>query len=187
MLLNKLPVLDKGYVALVSSSNNGETLKNIKGLVDLPLHELVEISSLTLAIKAPLFVQLYLSKFQFKIWNILQEKPEAFTPDVTDINCPDHAVGTMIANDMAVTTAALLINPKAYQKDGCDYFISQVITPISVYNELVVHGTLKQWLEFTQSMADVPKPIQGYILAVSDIIRNEWKHGEKEATQTDSI
>lgn len=187
MLLNKLPVLDKGYVALVSSGNNGEILRNIRELTDIPFHDLVPLSSLTLAIKAPLFVQIYLSKFRFDILNIMQEKPEAFTPDLTDVNCPDPKVGTMIAEDMKVTTAALLINPKAYQKDGCDYFISQVITPISVYNELIVHGPLEQWLKFTQSMADVPKPIQAYILAVSDIIRNEWKHEQKETTQTDSI
>ena len=186
MLLNKLPVLDKGYVALISSSNNGEVLKNIQGLANIPLPELASISSLTLAIKAPLFVQLYLSKFRLNIWNILQENIEAFIPDVTDVDCTDHALGTIMADDIARTTAALLLNPKSYQKDGCDHFIAQVITPISVYNELIVHGSLEQWVRFSET-ENLPKPIQQYATVVKDIIRNEWKHGEKETAKTDSI
>lgn len=186
MLLNKLPVLDKGYVALISSSNNGEVLKNIQGLANIPLSELAAISSLTLAIKAPLFVQLYLSKFKLNIWNILQEKIEAFIPDITDVNCTEHALGTTIADDIARTTAALLLNPKSYQKDGCDRFISQVITPISVYNELIIYGSLEQWVRFSESEG-LPNSIQQYANAVKDIIRNEWKYGEKETTKKDSV
>lgn len=181
MLLNKLPVLDKGYVALISSSNNGEVLKNIQGLASIPLAELVSISSLTLAIKCPLFVQLYMSKFSFRIFNIQQEQVEAFTPDVTDVNVADHSLGTIIADDMARTTAALLINPKSYQKDGCDHFIAQVITPISVYNELIVYGSLEKWVRFSEAQ-DLPKPIQAYADMVKEIVRNEWKYGEKETT-----
>lgn len=186
MLLNKLPVLDKGYVALISSSNNGEVLKNIKLLADVPFAELASISSLTLAVKCPLFVQLYMSKFSFRIFNIQQDQVEAFQPDFTDVQGIDIETSTIIADDILRTTAALLLNPKSYQKDGCDRFISQVITPISVYNELVVYGSLEQWVRFSESQG-LPKPIQVYADMVKEIVRNEWKYGEKETAKTDSV
>jgi len=179
MLLNKLPVLDKGYVAFVSSSNNGETLKKLQLATSVPLSELAAISSLTLAIKCPLFVQLYMSKFSFQIFNIPQNEVEAFEPDLTDIEGNDHEISAAIADDIKRTTAALLINPQSYQKDGCERFVSQVITPISVYNELVVHGSLEQWVRFSEA-ENLPKQIQMYANAVKDIVKNEWKWNEKQ-------
>jgi len=177
MLLNRRNCLDKGYVALISSSNGGVTLGNISldMLRGVPVEELVHLASATMAIKCPLFVQLSLSKFGFDIINMPVDAVEAFIPDLTDIDSGDMEIDKEIAADLTRTTHALLINPIAYQKDGCDPFVSQVVTPISVYNELIVHGSLERWMKFLKSK-DIPFVAKDYWNAVHEILTNEWKN-----------
>lgn len=170
MLLNRIPVLDKGYVALISSHNNGLTLEKLS----LGHTEYHTLGRLTLAIKCPLFLQLNLGKFNMRIISMSTSKVEAFLPDMTDIGASDRETAEVIADDIVRTTEALLINPKAYQQDGCDKFISEVLTPISVYNELVVDAPLSEWIKFIQQDR-APKPIRAYQGVIKDIINNEWK------------
>ncbi len=179
MLLNKTPVLDKGYVALISTHNDGETLYNISyDLLKADLNSnLYNIASMTLMIKCPLFVQLNISKFGLSIVDVPVDVIEAYTPDLTDVGGPDHVIAKEIAEDIHKTQEALLINPLAYQKDGCNRFISQVISPISVYNEIIVSGNLSNWLKFARQK-NLPKPVQAYCNSVKDIISNEWKRLE---------
>lgn len=179
MLINKINVLDKGYVAFLSTHNDGEMLKNISlDLLKADLNNnLYLLSSLTVVVKCPLFVQLNLSKFGFTVVDIPVDVIEAYAPDLTDVGGPDHQVAADIADDIRRTQEALLINPLAYQKDGCNRFISQVISPISVYNELVISGTLANWLRFVRQK-NLPRPVQAYCEAIKGIINNEWKRLE---------
>lgn len=179
MLLNKISVLDKGYVALISAHNGGDQLKDIAlDLLKSDINQnLYGLASLTIAIKMPLFVQLNLSKFGFTIVDIPVDTIEAYVPDITDVRGKDRETAESIADDISRTQEALLINPLAYQQDGCDRFVSQVISPISVYNELIVSGTLGNWLKFVRQK-NLPRPVQAYCNAVKDIIKNEWKRLE---------
>lgn len=181
MLLNKIPVLDKGYVALISSSNVTQTLTDIKKefFNDEYLNKadstiISDMANMTLVVKCPIFVQLNLSKFGFRILNTRTEKVEAYVPNETEILSPDLDTNRVIANNMFKTTEALLINPLAFQRDGCDEFMSQVLTPISVYNTILVHGTLNQWIAFCEQ-SKLPKPVDAYAISIADIVKAEWK------------
>jgi len=117
------------------------------------------------------------SKFGFKIASIppKDNKPEAWKPDQTYIKSGDLQMDKDIADDIGKTTEALLINPKAYQHDKCDVGISQVITPINVYTELIIHGPLQQWCEYLdQSLPD--GPLKMYQEAVEQLLEAEWKN-----------
>jgi hypothetical protein len=176
MLLNKINVLDKGYVALMSTSNDGDLLHKISvELLKKNLDQnLYALSSMTLVIKCPLFVQLNLMKFNFNVVDLPVDSLEAFTPDITDVGGQNLEVAHDIADDLKRTQDALLINPAAYQKDGCDRFISQVNSPVSVYNEIIISGPLANWLKFARQN-NLPKPVKAYADAVKGIIINEWK------------
>ena len=178
MLLNKLNVLDKGYIALVSSSNDGLRCREIvEEFFAAQFHSaLVNIATATIYFKCPLFVQLNLSKFNFTIIGIppKEDKQEAYVPDETDVRTSDREINTTIADDIYRTTEALLINPLAYQKDGCDRFTSQVLTPISLYTEILVHGSLEQWIKYI-SQESLPAQIVAYQVVIENIIRAEWK------------
>lgn len=177
MLLNKINLLDSGHVALISSSNVGVRLKELADEFFLAdLHDsFLDIATLTIYVKCPLFVQLYLSRYDLKIITVQpkSEELQAYKPDLTDVGAPDRLDSEAIADDINRTTEALLINPKAYQADGCDRFTSQVIMPISVYTELIVHGSLRAFLDLLKDQPR-PKAIAVYKDAINDIVVAEW-------------
>jgi hypothetical protein len=177
MLLNKIPCLDKGFVAYVNSANNS------KQLVELALEffrttdtaNLRHMANLTLVIKCPLFVQLNLSKFDLSmVASPLYAEPEAYVPNAGEIGGQDRATNELIADDIGRTSEALLINPKAYQSDGCDRFVSQILSPVSTYTTLIVHGTHAEFRKFV-TQPGMPSPIKSYADAVQQIIDMEWR------------
>ena len=176
MLLNKIPVLDKGYVALIDSSNTTKKLREIDQEFfggEYPT-VLEELGTLTLVLKCPIFIQLALSKYQFKIITARSSKElEAYVPLAHEIGSPDRQLNADIADDIERTTAALMINPKAYQADGADKFISQIITPINIYTTLVVHGSYNEWCKFIGAKSS--SLIEAYGSAVQQILEAEWK------------
>ena len=66
-----------------------------------------------------------------------------------------------------------MINPNAYQADGCDKFISQIILPISTYATFIVSGSLEKWQKFYQNK-NVPAPIKSYATTIEQIVRAEY-------------
>lgn len=133
-----------------------------------------EMSTLTLVIKCPLFVQLNLSTQGFKIVTTPVADVETFNPNVGEIGSPDLATNKVISENMKQTAEALLINPTAYQEDGCDRFISQILTPINTYTTIIVHGSYNDWKRFC-NQTKVATPVKAYIKAVTQIMNAEWR------------
>lgn len=176
MLLNKLPCLDKGYVAYIDSSCNSEKLKAIglEFFKKLDGKFLMDLANLTLVIKCPLFVQLNLSTHNLNVVSVPPTEVEAYKPNVGEIGAPVHATAIAIADDIDRTTEALLINPKAYQTDGCERSVSQILTPLSTYTTLVVYGSYNDWKKFCDQ-GNLPPIMLGYVNAVKQIMGAEWK------------
>jgi hypothetical protein len=176
MLLNRIPVLDHGYVALIDSSCDFNKLNevSIEFFKKDDSRFLRELGSLTLVVKCPLFVQLHLSTYNLKIIAAPVEDIEAFCPNVGEIGGSDLHTNREISENMKATTDALLINPTAYQKDGCDRFVSQVLTPISTYTTLIVQGSYNEWKKFCEQ-PKLPAPVKAYVKAVTQIANVEWK------------
>ena len=176
MLLNKLCCLDKGWVAHISSSCTSEKLNDVamEFFKKDDSKFLRDISTLTLAMKCPLFIQLNLSTHGFKIVSVPVVDVEAYSPNVGEIGAADLSTSKGIVDNIKQTTDALLINPKAFQEDGCDRFISQVLTPISTYTTLIVHGSYNDWNRFCNQQK-VPAPTKSYIKAITQIMNMEWR------------
>lgn len=179
MLLSKLPALDKGFAALVSSTNDHAKLRElISNLTPASIDRQYDIASMTLLIKCPVFVQLNLSQFGLTIMHTtLQEGIEVYLPDETHVSAQDLETSKLISDDIKRTSEALTINPRSYRADGCDHFISQVITPISVYTTIAVHGTRRQWLDFLKQ-PPLPLPVEAYRIIIKQIYEAEWKDGK---------
>ncbi len=134
---------------------------------------LLEIPKLHMEIKCPLFVPLTLTERELNAVPLKDQKAEAYIPTVDQVGATDLKTSEDIQRDIQQTTNALTLNPKSYQMDGCDMFISQVISPISMYNTVLISGSLKDWISFV-SRKDLPKPINVYRQAVADIILAEY-------------
>lgn|GEM_PF-3986920 len=176
MLLNKIPCLDKGYVALISSACNGVRLNEVRdeyfGAHDTPA--LKKFGYMTVAFKCPLFVQTNLSQFNLAILPGRAVELEAYVPNAGEIGSRDRQLNEEIADDISRTTDALLINPRAYIADGADRFVAQILTPVSCYTTLIVGGTYNEWLQYIQQRS-VPAPLISYINGIKQIMDAEWK------------
>jgi hypothetical protein len=176
MLLAPIPCLDKGFVALLDSScafNKANEI-NLEFFKKDNSQFLRELGTLTLAIKCPLFVQLNLSTHDLKIISAPVVEVEAYCPNETEVGASDLQTARDIAANMKQTSEALLINPKAYQHDGCERFMSQMLTPINTYTTLIVHGSYNEWKKFCMQQK-LPTPMKSYIKAVTQIMNAEWK------------
>lgn len=176
-VLNQIPVLDKGYVAIHSCSPSGNELQALsldffRAPHSSTLDKMVHIN---LQIKCPLFVQLSFSAFGFicATKRQINSEVEAFIPTIAEVNAQHLEASKTIQDDIERTTYALLMNPAAYQMDHCDNFISQVISPVSVYNTLVVSGSLEQWNSYI-SQVGLPAPIESYRKVVQNAIQAEY-------------
>src|ERR1035437_8631890 len=175
-LLNKIPCLDKGYVALVDSMNGTGKFQVLRDdFAGTPIARLEKLTQATLLFRCPTWIQLRLSLFPLTIVGAPSHPVEAYLPNAGEIGSPDRVVNESIADDMERTTAALLMNPKSYKADGCDSFMAHVMSPMSVYTTVLVSGTLPQWREFI-AQGNMPTPIEAYRLAVKQIIDVEWPH-----------
>ena len=177
MILSIENVLDKGQVALISSSNDSKMLQDIQHTYFKTSFkkELLEIANATLMIKCPLFVQLNLSKFNFNIINIPLDKIDAYVPNVNEVGGKTLEDKRRIYKYLDQTVNALILNAKGMPMDGCDEFIAQTVMPIGTYSKLIVHGNLRTWLDFLKQ-SNLPKPIDSYRSIILEVLRAEWKN-----------
>lgn len=176
MLLNKIPCLDKGYVAQLDSSGISSRLNEIamEFFKKDDSKFLREVATLTVVMKCPLFVQLNLSTRDFQIISVPPSTVEAYCPNPGEVGAADVHTSKVIADDIKSSTDALLINPKAYQADGCDQFTSQVLTPVSTYTTLIVHGSYNEWKRFCEQPR-LPLALKAYVKAITQLMNAEWR------------
>jgi hypothetical protein len=146
MLLNKINVLDKGFVALIDSSGNSKLLQDLQDTYFKTKinTKLLELCSATLIIKCPLFAQLNISQFGFDIVFTPSDEVEAYLPDISSVSADTLEDRQRICNYISATTEALLLNHKGLSMDGADSLTAQILTPISVYNEIIISGNIKK-------------------------------------------
>lgn len=186
-MLNKVPVLDKGFVAMFSRSMGEEDVRNARNILyrNRGSEAFTDEIHVHLYIKSPIFVQLSLGSKNISWKNSTEGATEAYIPNINEIRGRDLESSELIAEDIKQTTEALLLNPKAYQADACDIFISQTIVPISVYNTYLASASLSQWIKYIKQES-LPGPINEYRKAILGILKAEWpslwesfKNGEK--------
>jgi hypothetical protein len=171
-----IPVLDKGKVTILSSSLKGSEFDQL--LVRISRNRvndrILSIPNLTLEIRCPLFVQLFLNEQGVQTYNTKTETNiETYIPTIPEIGTSDLKTNEGVAAHMTQVAEALLLNIDMYQKDGCDRFIAQVNTPVSVYNTVVAWGTLKQWIDLIL-LKSLPAPIEAYREAIYAALLVEW-------------
>ena len=177
MLLNKSNVLDKGFVAPLCFNGGGRLLQDLQDhyfRTNINI-KLLNISTATLVIKCPLFVQLNLSQYGFDIIPTPSDNIEAYTPDLSMIDGESLEDREKIVEYIGKTTEALLLSKEGMLLDGVDKFTSQLLMPITVYNELIVHGSLADWLVYLKQNK-LPKELEAYRCQIKEVLKTEWKN-----------
>lgn len=99
---------------------------------------------------------------------------EMYHPTLSDVGAKTPTVGQEIADDIKATSEALMINPRAYRADGCDRSVSQINSPIGLYNTIIVSGILEDWNKFV-SNNKLPTLIEAYREAIHSLIMAEYQ------------
>lgn len=177
--LNKKFLLDKGYIALYKSSMAGSDLQAIQDSFFKAniCNELLDIVNITFIIKCPLFIKLNImsSKFNLNVINIPNEEVETYIPNVTEIGCKELSDNEEIKNYIQQTSDALILNSKSMVVDGADPFIGQLLSPISLYTDSIVNGSLRSWILFL-NQKKLPPMIELYRKAIEDQLLVDFKN-----------
>ena len=172
--MSNIPILNKGYVRLISSSIDNKELLNICGRVyrGKQAASLLDIPYLHIELKIPLMGVLALASHNIKITQVPDKIAEFYIPSIGDIGGKDSDTAHQIINSIKTTTEALALNAKAYQMDGCPTMISQSIVPVGIYTTLIAHASLKDWINFTTE--DYPSPISEISNTILNILESNW-------------
>jgi hypothetical protein len=177
MLLNKIPCLDKGYVALIESMGATQTLLDLSKefYFKNEVHpKLLKFGHMVLIMRCPVFVLSTLCQYGLDITHLPDRKLEAFTPHEGDIQSGSLETDKIIADDILRTTDALLINPAAYQADNCNRFVSQIIAPVSTYVTILTSANYNTWKSIVE-LTNLVDQVEAYRRAIEQIFKTEWK------------
>ena len=181
MLLSKLPILDKGHIALIkcSLSKRDASSLEIEENLDIDFHKKMRrCSHFTFLVKAPISILLYLANFDVRITQLkTKSEVETYEPSPADIGTGDLELDEAISDDIKRTSEALTINPKAYMQDGCSAEIAAGILPVNTYVTCIISGYYPSFLEICEhSRQNNKQLIKGFISKVEDILNSEWQH-----------
>jgi len=166
-------VLDKGHVALIRPSFTKQDIRDLKndGFNTKRFQRHIFVSMI---VKCPLFVKMTFPEFGLITATGKHDKTETYHPTLNDVKATTPTIGQEIADDIKATSEALMINPRAYRADGCDRFVSQVNSPIGLYNKVMVSGLLEDWNKFI-SCNKLPTLIEAYREAIHSLIMTEYQ------------
>ena len=74
---------------------------------------------------------------------------------------------------ISATTEALILNQRGMPMDGADELTSQMLTPINTYNEIIVHGNLRNWVDFL-NQKKLPDAMEKYRSTVFEVLKADW-------------
>jgi hypothetical protein len=174
--LGATPVLDKGYVLSVSSSPNGNALREIRAQIyrGVLKEGLADIPRVVLKVRCPLVV---LHSMMATKLRIIQDpyaiKDDVHEPQVTDIRSGKLETDTELAEYMAQTLNALVLNQTTLKEDGCDGFVASLTTPIAAYWEGLVYGDLSDWIRVIVTPG-APRMIKSYQDAFRSVLSAEF-------------
>jgi len=181
-----IPVLDKGWIKVQSTSLPGTDFDNLIIRINHGVMnpKLLKLPQLVLEIRCPLFVQLFLAEQHIQIISCKTEtKLEAYVPTVAEIGSPDRQANETIQASIEQVSEALLLNPEMYKMDQCDKFIAQVNSPVSVYNTIVAWASLAEWMEVV-AQKSLPRPVEAYRKSIHDVVVAEWPNLNNYNRQT---
>lgn len=175
--VGKIPTLDKGFVQLRCCAPNFNQLEAMKSELFRGnlTPQLIETVHVYLNIKCPYFLLIPLVSSGIRAIPKPGSPGDAFIPRVNDIKSGNVLSDAEIQRSMSMTIESLMLNQRAYAKDGCNTFLSTITTPVAAYWEGVMFGLLKDWVRFTSTLGLHPL-VKEYQKSVIDALLVEYKN-----------
>jgi hypothetical protein len=175
--LNAISVYEHGFIAPLYTSFSESKVKELEMFA---IHESnhgrlsAQWATMSFMIKVPLFVLTKLVNYEVKILFCKEDNEQYYIPTEAEIVASDLETARLIKEDIASTTEALKVNPKAYMSDGCQPDAAHTITPISRYVVFLAEAKTRTWLSICDSMNQKTISKQ-FSLVLQSIISSEGK------------
>jgi hypothetical protein len=175
--VGKIPVLDKGFVQLKCCAPNFQDLEIMRSELFRGnlTPQLIETVHIYLNIKCPYFLLVPLLSSGIRAIPRPGSPGDAFVPRIDDVKSGNHESDTEIQYSMALTIDSLMLNQKAYTKDGCNSFVASITTPVAAYWEGMMFGLLRDWIRFVGASGLHPL-VKEYQKSVVDALSVEYKN-----------
>jgi hypothetical protein len=175
--VGKIPALDKGFVQLRCCAPNFHDLEVMKSELFRGnlTPQLIETVHVYLNVKCPYFLLIPLLSSGIKAISRPGAPSDAYVPRVDDIKSGNHESDLEIQYSMNLTIDSLMLNQKAYAKDGCNPFVASVTTPVAAYWEGVMFGLMRDWVRFAAAPGLHPL-VKEYQKSVVDALSVEYKN-----------
>lgn len=177
--MSKIPVLNGGYVRLISCSPSYEEYKKILSshFRNTMTLQVLDMSSIILEVKCPYFILIPLISAGMRAVAYPKQPEDAYIPAVDDIKSGSIENDKDISESMKMTIESLMLNKKAYTHDGCDSFIASVTSPVSYFWEGMIHAKTMEWARFL-SLKNLHPIVGLYQSAIENTISTEYKNIE---------
>jgi hypothetical protein len=178
--IGRIPVLDKGYVQLRCAAPSGLELDKIRSEIYRGNFNptLIEMTQIYLNVKCPYFLLIPLISSGIRAISLPLMPMDAYVPALDSVKSGNVSIDKDIAESMAITIDSLMLNQKAYVKDGCNSFVASITTPVAAYWNGVMYGSLKDWLRFCKVPGLHPL-VKEYQMSISNAISIEYKNLEE--------
>lgn len=175
--VGKIPVLDKGFVQLRCCAPNFHDLEVMKSELFRGnlTPQLIETVHVYLNVKCPYFLLVPLLSSGIKAISRPGVPGDAYVPRVDDIKSGNHESDLEIQYSMNLTIDSLMLNQKAYAKDGCNPFVASVTTPVAAYWEGVMFGLMRDWVRFAAAPG-LHSLVKEYQKSVVNALSVEYKN-----------
>lgn len=177
--LNKLPVLDKGYVAMMSCSPSyQEHVRMMSSFFRNRLTQnLIDVTYVHLEVKCPYFILIPMISSNIKVISSVNQATDAFVPTVEHISSGSLDNDRDISESMSITIDSLMLNQKAYVHDGCNALVASLTTPVAAYWDGVMYASMSEWARFMFAKGLHPI-VKQYQTAIYNAISTEYKNLE---------
>jgi hypothetical protein len=180
--LGATPVLDHGWIKLLSCSPNGKELQEIRtryyrGTIQ---SSMVQMTQIAIEMNVPMFVRLAMGRIPF-VLKPFHNYEKFYNPTVADIGSGSLETDKQIQESIQMTMDALIVNQETYVSDGCNNFVAMMTVPTSSYVSGIAYGTMGDWMDFI-SQAGAPNQVKAYQDSIRKTLAAEftvWEEIEK--------
>ena len=176
------PVLDHGWIKLLSCSPNGKEMQEIRtryyrGTIQ---SSMIQMTQIAIEMNVPIFVRIAMGRIPFvlKPFNTYEN---FYNPTVADICSGNLETNQQIQENIQMTMDALMTNQETYVSDGCNNFVAMMTAPTSAYVSGIAYGNMGEWMDFT-SLASAPNQVKAYQDSIRKTLMAEftvWEEIEK--------
>jgi hypothetical protein len=164
-----------GYMQMIGCNHDADMLKTISD--EIGYSNALKLTIVSLKLRAPLFVRIGVSNYTLDTSDVPKSTGKTFVPDVSMISSGNNVLDREIAEHIRHMSETATINVRDFQRDGCDRFVAQLVTPINTYVDFYATMTLDRLIKF--SKLKLPVPMQRYVEAAADIVCVTWPHLQK--------